>query len=67
MNATAELAKLNRETAKNTPTAELIETRKNRKEQMEKMQNNGWWDAASNYHEAAIAPLNAELLKRGVW
>lgn len=64
---TQELAKLNREAAKNTPTADLVEQRTHRKNQMEKMQGNGWWDAASNYHEAVIVPLNVELLKRGVW
>ena len=55
------------EVLKNWTTAELVETRKTRKEQMEKLQENGWWVVASNYHETYIAPINQELTRRKVW
>lgn len=52
---------------KNLDTVSLVEMRKNRKEQMEKLQAAGWWDIASNYHKTYIAPINVELMKRNVW
>jgi len=52
---------------KSYTTTELVEMRKTRKAQMEKLQERGWWEVASNYHETYIAPINDELMKRNVW
>jgi hypothetical protein len=51
----------------NVKTETLIHMRKDRTEQMEKLQIAGRWTIASNYHETFIAPINVELMKRNVW
>ncbi len=55
------------ESLKALDTPALVNLRRARKDQVEALQAAGRWVVADHYHETWIAPLNAELLRRGVW